>query len=158
MDKEKTKEKKEKTDEELEELAKEDVVLEACLEINKVFSGNLEELSKNYARVTLEITDKMKLDKLGLAHSGNIFSSASFAALAAINDPNAIMVSSEVRFLAPVEVGNIITFEAKAIQSETRKREIEVVGTILDIKIFEGTFSVAMFDTHVLKFKIKKVD
>jgi len=144
--------------EELEELPKEEIVLQTCLEINKGLNGELDELSKDYAKVTLEITDKMRVDKLGLAHSGNIFSAAAFAALAAINNPNAIMVSAEVKFLAPIEVGNVLELEAKALQSETRKREVEVIGTILGIKVFDSTFSVAMFDTHVLRFKIKKVD
>ncbi len=149
---------KQTKEEELEELAKQEVILETCLEINKLFSGEIEELERDYAKVILEITDKMRLDKIGLANSGNIFSAASFAALAAINNPNAIMVGAEVKFLAPVEVGNIIEFEAKALQSETRKREVEVIGSILNIKVFEGTFSVAMFETHVLRFKIRKVD
>ena len=98
----------------------------------------------------------MALDKNGLIHSGYLFSSAAYAALLAVNDANAIVIGAEVKFLAPIEVGNNVEFRAETLQEDTKKREVKVEGFVLDIKIFDAMIYVAVFDRHVLSLHITK--
>jgi len=43
----------------------------------------------------------MAVDQMGLVHGGFTFGAADFAAMAAVNDPNVVLVSSECRFFKP---------------------------------------------------------
>lgn len=126
-----------------------------CLNIDPN-NGKLQELHYGEASVFLETTSKMIIDKSGLIHSGNIFGSAAYAALLAVNQPNGVIISAEVKFLAPIELGNEITFKAKMLQEDTKKREVRVEGFVLDIKIFDALFAIAVFERHVLSLHIVK--
>lgn len=116
--------------------------------------GELVKISDLHAETVLKTDDRMVADDYGLVHPGFVFSAASFCAIAAINDPNAIVVTSESKFLSPIEKGNELHFFAKVLQNDTKKREVKVTGTLLGLKIFEGMFDVAVFDKHILKMKI----
>lgn len=116
--------------------------------------GELKELGKGMAKVWLVTTKAMASDSMGLVHAGFIFSSANFSAMCAINDPNAILIGADSKFLAPIEVGNEIEFRARALQNDTKKREVKVEGYVLDIKVFDAMFYVAMFDHHIFKLRI----
>jgi len=133
-----------------------EVKLNTHQRINKELSGNVVELSEGYAKVELLTTRDMVVDNMGLVHGGFTFSAADFAAMAAVNDPNVVLVSSECRFLSPVKVGDTVTFEAKERYHESRKRHIHVIGKFKDIKVFEGEFLVVVLDRHVLKLKLIK--
>lgn len=143
-------------EDELAPIRDEAVTLQAYERFDPEVCGELEELEKNRAVVRLETTRKMSVDKEGLVHGGYIFSAANFAAMAAINNKFAVLIGSDVKFLAPLENGNVIDFEARVLQSETKKREIKVTGSVMDIKVFEGLFYVAIFDKHVLKLKLTR--
>lgn len=131
------------------------VVQKACLRIDHS-NGIIKEQKYGKASVQLEATSKMTLDKSGLVHSGYLFSASAYAALLAVNDPNAIVIGAEVKFLAPIEVGNEVVFKAETLQEDTKKREVKVEGFVLDIKIFDAMFFVAVFDRHVLSLHITK--
>lgn len=131
------------------------VLQKVCANID-ADNGSIKELKHGKASVMLETTSKMVMDKTGLIHSGNIFSSASYSALLAVNHPNAIVIGAEVKFLAPIELGNEITFRAQTLQEDTKKREVKVEGFVLDIKIFDAMFYIAVFDKHVLSLHIVK--
>ena len=45
---------------------------------------------------------------------------------------------------------------AQSLQEDTKKREVKVEGFVLDIKIFDAMFYVAVFDKHVLNLHITK--
>lgn len=132
----------------------EEVHLLAHPKINEHLCGEVKENKEGYARVMLVTNAEMVVDSVGLVHSGFIFASAAHAAMSAINDPNAIIVGADSKFLAPIEEGNVIDFEAKVLQKDTKKREVKVAGMILDIKIFEGIFHIVSFDRHVLRLKL----
>jgi hypothetical protein len=53
-------------------------------------------------------------------------------------------------------VGDVVLFEAHAKFEDARKREVDVVGSINDIKVFEGTFTAVILPEHVLKLKLKR--
>ena len=132
------------------------VELKTHQRIDQTLCGNLVELGNGYARVELDTTREMVVDEMGLVHGGFTFAAADFAAMAAVNDPNVVLVSSECRFLSPVKVGDRVVFEAKELYKEARKRNIHVVGYFEDIKVFEGEFMAVVLERHVLKLKLVK--
>lgn len=120
--------------------------------------GSIISLEKGLSRVNLLTTNDMVIDELGLIHSGFVFSSADYAAATAVNEENVVVIGARTSFLAPAKVGDLIEFEAKAKFEDSRKREINVVGKINDIKIFEGVFHAVVLDKHIFKIKIKNVN
>lgn len=135
-------------------MSDEKVELKTHKEINPITNGKLIELKYNYARVLLETTQDMAVDELGLIHGGYIFGAADFCAMATINEPNVVLVSSQCKFLAPTKVGDVVEFESSIIFNEEKKQEVLIVGKIGDIKIFEGNFGTVVLPKHVLKLKI----
>ncbi|TLD82932.1 hypothetical protein LS70_006490 [Helicobacter sp. MIT 11-5569] len=131
------------------------VIQKVCLNINPA-NGVIKEQSYGKASVLLEVTNKMVIDKTGLIHSGYLFSSAAYCALLAVNEPNGIMIGAEVKFLAPIELGNEVLYRAETLQEDTKKREVKVEGFVLDIKIFDAIFYIAVFDKHVLSLHITR--
>ena len=79
----------------------ESVVQKVCQNID-LNNGAIKELKNRQASVMLETTSKMILDKSGLVHTGNLYSSAAYSALLAVNNPNAIIIGVEMKFLAPI--------------------------------------------------------
>ncbi|MGP1450521.1 MAG: PaaI family thioesterase [Wolinella sp.] len=138
---------------ELDKTQEESLPQRTYLEVDSSF-GEVRELTRGYANVWLSTSKTMSIDNMGLVHPGFIFSSANFAAMCAINDPNAILIGADAKFLAPTEAGNEIEFRAHALQHDTKKREVRVEGYVLDIKVFDATFFVAMFDHHIFKLRI----
>ncbi len=134
----------------------ENIELNTHRRIDQSLCGTLVELSEGYAKVELEATKQMAVDEMGLVHGGFTFAAADFAAMAAVNDPNVVLVSSECRFLSPVKVGDRVVFEAREQYKESRKRKIKVIGRFEDIKVFEGDFMAVVLERHVLKLKLLK--
>ncbi len=134
----------------------ENLELKTHRRIDQSLCGTLLELGDGYAKVELETSKQMAVDELGLVHGGFTFAAADFAAMAAVNDPNVVLVSSECRFLSPVKVGDRVVFEAKELYKESRKRKIHVIGYFEDIKVFEGDFMAVVLERHVLKLKLLK--
>jgi len=122
--------------------------------INQQLCGKLIELKENYAKVKFEATEEMAVDELGLIHGGFTFGAADFCAMATINHPNVVLVSSNSKFLAPVKVGDVVIFESEIVFDDDKKQEVIVRGTIDDIKVFEGVFGTVVLKKHVLKLKI----
>ncbi|WP_104696872.1 MULTISPECIES: thioesterase [unclassified Helicobacter] len=130
--------------------------LVVCTNVNTDFCGELVRIAENSAEVVFVASSAMLSDSERTIHLGFIFNSASYAALCAINKKNAIIISSEVKFLAPIELGHEILFRATALQNGFKKCEVKVEGFLLDIKIFEGMFYIAIFDKKLFKLKLKE--
>jgi len=124
--------------------------------INTVYSGEIVKMEAGYAKVMLETIECMRADDLGLVHGGFIFSAADFAAMAAVNEPNVVLASCNCLFLAPVRVGDTVTFEATEHQKEGRKRNVTVRGFVHEIKVFEGEFKTVVTERHVLRLDLMK--
>ena len=122
--------------------------------IDQTLCGKLIEQEKNYAKVKFEATQDMAVDDLGLIHGGFTFGAADFCAMATVNHPNVVLVSSKSKFLAPVKVGDIIIFESEVIFDDDKKQEVIITGKIDDIKVYEGLFGTVVLKKHVLKLKI----
>ncbi len=130
------------------------VLLNTHEKIDSALCGDIEELKRGYSRILLITTEVMRADDVGLVHGGFIFSAADFAAMTAVNERNVILASSACQFLAPVRVGDHVTFEAHERQKEGRKRAVYVTGSVLDIKVFEGEFKTVVTDNHVLNLTL----
>lgn len=126
--------------------------------IRTSLSGNIISLDNSTSRTSLQTTNEMSVDSLGLIHSGFIFGAAEYAAAIAVNEENLVIIAAKTKFLAPAKSGDLIEFEAKAKFEDSRKREIRVTGEISEIKIFEGVFQAVVLEKHILKTKIKNID
>lgn len=124
--------------------------------INTVYSGEIVRLEKGFAKVSLETSEVMRADDVGLVHGGFIFSAADFAAMVSVNEPNVVLAACNCLFLAPVRVGDTVTFEATEHQKEGRKRNVTVRGFVHDIKVFEGEFKTVVTERHVLRLDLMK--
>jgi acyl-CoA thioesterase len=136
----------------------ESTILETHLLINKYLCGELTKLEKGYAEVTLTTEDEMIVDEMGLIHGGFVFGAADFAAMAAVNEKNVVLVASNCQFLAPAKKGDIVLVKAKVRQKEGRKRNVSVQAYVKNIKIFDGEFMTVITEKHVLKLKLYDED
>jgi acyl-coenzyme A thioesterase PaaI-like protein len=122
--------------------------------IKNIYVGSLSALAKNSAKVILQTTNEMTVDEFGLIHNGFIFGAAEYAAVAAINEENIVIIGCRSKFFAPAKIGDIITFEAKGRFEDARKREVKVLGIINEIKVFEGVFQAVLLEHHILETKL----
>lgn len=134
-----------------------EVVLHTHDQINTRYSGEVSELREGYAKVTLQTNDDMVVDKHGLVHGGFIFSAADFAAMAAVNDRYVVLSGAVSKFLSPVRVGDAVVFEATSRHMDGRRREVNVVGYVLEVKVFEATFKTVILESHVLSLDLMKI-
>ena len=129
--------------------------LQVCTSMPSNIVGELVELYRDKAVVRFRPNERMIMDESKMIHAGFVFNAASFAAMAAINKKYSVLIASDVKFLAPIELGHEITFKAQAIQSDTKKCEVKVEGFLLDIKIFDSLFHIAVFDKKIFKLRFK---
>lgn len=141
---------------ELEEYVHEDdkVFLQTHNKVNQDFSGEIIKLERGYVEVRLTTTPDMLADDIGLIHGGFIFSAADYAAMAAVNEKNVVLVGSDCQFLSPVKFHDEVNIIARLRHKEGRKRNVYVEAYVLDIKVFEGIFKTVVTERHVLKLKL----
>ena len=130
------------------------ITLATHLKINHSLSGEIMLIEKGYVEVRLTTTADMVADDMGLVHGGFIFSAADFAAMAAVNERNVVLVASDCQFLSPVRFHDEVNFVARVRHQEGKKRDVYVTGYVLDIKVFEGEFKTIITERHVLKLKL----
>lgn len=114
-------------------------------------SGTVVALEANHAKTNFFATSEMIVDTEGLIHSGFVFSAASYAALASINETHSVLIGAKIHFYAPSRVNEMIEFDAHAHFGESKKREVRVIGKTKDVKVFEGTFQIVVLEDHIFK-------
>ncbi|MEZ4322742.1 MAG: PaaI family thioesterase [Myxococcota bacterium] len=119
--------------------------------IDRSLSGRPLTLESGRAVVQLDTIPAMRADDQGLVHGGFVFSAADYAAMLAVNDPHVVLGSAEVRFTAPVRVGESVVLTAEVGEAKGRKREVSVSGTVGERAVLEGTFTAFVLDRHVLE-------
>jgi len=126
--------------------------LNTHLHIDTSLCGKVMKLENGYAEVLLHTVQQMKADRQGLIHGGFIFGAADYAAMCAVNDPYVVLGSATSKFIAPVKVGDAVLYKAtiKIEASNGKKRIVEVVATVKDIIVFEGSFTTFVLAKHVL--------
>lgn len=103
------------------------------------------------AVVELTASEKMAVDEVGLIHGGFIFGLADYAAMLAVNHPNVVLGSSEVRFLAPVIVGNLMIARARVVKRKGNQRQVSVDILVGEKKVLTGLMTCHILHEHVLK-------
>lgn len=125
--------------------------LNTHLAINRSLCGEILSLAEGKSTVKLNTTMEMVADDYNLVHGGFIFGAADFAAMAAVNDPNVVLGSAEVKFLKPTRSGDSVVLEAHVIEADGKRRRVEVEGIDgAGIKIFSGVFTCFVLEKHVL--------
>jgi|CryBogDrversion2_1035201.scaffolds.fasta_scaffold04099_1 acyl-CoA thioesterase len=122
--------------------------------INQDLCGEIHKLELGYVEVELVTTEDMVADDMGLIHGGFVFSAADYAAMAAVNERNVVLVASECQFLSPVKLGDVVKIIAKVRHKEGRKRNVEVEAFVTEVKVFSGLFKTVITERHVLKLNL----
>lgn len=102
------------------------------------------------ARAKLATVPDMAADDAGLVHGGFVFGLADYAAMLAVNHPNVVLGSANVRFTAPVRVGEEVVAKAAVVRTKGKKRELEVSASVGERVVLEGTLIAFVLDEHVL--------
>lgn len=107
-------------------------------------------LGDGEAIVELEALEEMAVDEWGLIHGGFTFGLADYAAMLAVNHPNVVLASAEVRFTAPVRVGDLMRAEARVVEERGKWRRVEVEVSVDDRTVLEGVMNCVILRRHVL--------
>ncbi len=118
--------------------------------VDRRLSGTPVHLAPGLARVELTTTEEMVADDTGLIHGGFIFGLADLAAVLAVNHPNVVVGSAEVRFMKPVVLGDRLVAEARLIEEQEVKKLVEVQIRVAEVAVFRGEFICFTPDRHVL--------
>ncbi|MDY0268384.1 PaaI family thioesterase [Trichloromonas sp.] len=92
---------------------------------------------------------EMVADDRGLVHGGFTFGLADYAAMLAVNDPHVVLGAAEVKFLAPVTLGETMLAKAEVIGESGKKRQVRCTVST-DRPVFEGSFTCFVLPGHVL--------
>ena len=101
--------------------------------------------------VELTADEKMAVDEMGLIHGGFTFGVADYASMLAINHPYVVLGSSQVRFLAPVKVGDRMIARANVVKRDGNCREVVVDVLVNEKRVLTGTMTCYILNEHVLK-------
>jgi acyl-coenzyme A thioesterase PaaI-like protein len=120
------------------------------LAIDKALVGTITSLGEGFAVGTLTATKAMAADDRGLVHGSFAFGLADYAAMVSVNDPHVVLGSAELRFLAPVTVGQTMTARAEVVEEKGKKRVVEVSVKVDDTEVLAGTLTGFVLAQHVL--------
>jgi len=121
------------------------------LRIDERLSGSPVLVEEGQSEVHLATTMQMAVDDRGLVHGGFVFGLADYAAMLAVNDPNVVLGSADVRFTAPVRAGDMLTAHAQIVGTEGSRRKVVVEVCCGDTILLKGEFSCFVLDSHVLE-------
>lgn len=119
--------------------------------IDPVLCGTPLELAAGRARAEMTTTEVMGTDARGLVHGGFVFGLADHAAMLAVNDPFVVLGSADVRFNAPVRVGETVIATAEIREEKGKKRVILVEAKVGDRTVLSGTMVAFVLPQHVLE-------
>jgi len=129
---------------------------ETHLSVSGDLVGNAERIETGKrSQVSLAVNANMRVDEKGLAHGGFAFGLADYAAMVAVNDPYVVLLSSQVRFLKPVIVGDSLAAQAEVTETDGKKRKVwcEIFNQDRQ-KVFEGEFLCLVLAQHILEKRI----
>ncbi len=126
---------------------------ETHLLASKELIGEVRRIEKGKcAEVSLIANEKMQVDAMGLIHGGFTFGLADYAAMVTVNDPFVVLVSSNVKFIKPVIVGDRLTAKSEVTEVKgTKKTVFCQVFNQRNEKVFEGEFVCVSLAKHVLE-------
>ena len=124
--------------------------LNTHLIIDRTLCGKVVKLQENYAEVLLHTTQQMCVDIEGLVHGGFVFNAADYAAMSVVNDPYVVLGAADVKFIAPVKLGDAVVCKATIVSEKGKKKEVNVQALVDEKLVFEGSFTTFVLDKHVL--------
>jgi len=107
-------------------------------------------LEEGKAVVELTATEEMAVDERGLVHGGFTFGLADYAAMLAVNDPLVVLGSADVKFTAPVKVGECMVATGVVKAMEGRRRDVSVEVSVVEKVVLKGTMACFVLQRHVL--------
>jgi acyl-coenzyme A thioesterase PaaI-like protein len=125
--------------------------VETHLGIDRRLCGAPVSLGEGTATASFVATKEMAVDDRGLVHGGFVFGLADHAAMLAVNHPNVVLGSSDVRFLAPVEVGDEVVATATRTEESGKKHVLRVSAKVGDREVLGGTMTAFVLEKHVLE-------
>jgi len=118
--------------------------------LSRRLCGEAREVAPGSARVDWLADEETRADDHGLVHGGFVFGVADHAAMLAINHPNVVLGSADVRFLRPVRVGETLSAEATELPPQGKKRMVSVEVKRGAEVVMSGTFTCFVPEKHVL--------
>lgn len=112
--------------------------------------GVVRTVSTGEATATLRAIPEMAVDDRGLVHGSFVFGVVDLAAMAAVNDPNVVLGAADVRFRAPVRVGDEVVASARVDASDGKRRTVTVTAEAGGRAVLSGTLTAFVLDAHVL--------
>jgi uncharacterized protein (TIGR00369 family) len=120
------------------------------LSINQRLCGKPIHVKNGNSRVELVTTPEMAADNTHLVHGGFVFGLADYAAMLAVNHPNVVLGSAEVKFLKPVQVGDQLLASATVKNISGKKQIVDVIVKNSNISVLSGNFICFVLEAHVL--------
>lgn len=120
------------------------------LAIDRALCGEPVALEPGRATVQLVARPDMAADARGLVHGGFVFGLADYAAMLAVNDPHVVLGSAEVRFTAPLTVGETVVAEAQVAATSGKKRVVDVRVRRGEVEVLSGRLTCFVLERHVL--------
>jgi acyl-coenzyme A thioesterase PaaI-like protein len=128
------------------------------LAIDRRLCGEPLEIAEGSAAVAWTALPEMAADERGLVHGGFVFGLADYAAMLAVNHPNVVLGSAEVRFLKPVTVGERLVARAEVEETDGRKSRVRVEVRRGEEEVMSGSFSCFTLERHVLDGALERGD
>ncbi|MCB9594172.1 MAG: thioesterase [Sandaracinaceae bacterium] len=120
------------------------------LAISTRLVGEVIAIEPGEASARLLTTPEMAADEQGLVHGGFVFGLADYAGMLAVNHPHVVLGSADLRFTAPVAVGDAVIARASVTAEKGKKRSIDVTASVGDRVVLEGTLTAFVLEQHVL--------
>jgi len=108
------------------------------------------ELTDNHAIIMINSETCERVKESGLIYDGVIFSAATFAATAAINQKSMFLIGVDINFLNPIKENDDIIFEANVHNSSSGKKIVEVTAKVNEIEFMRGDFILLKLDEKSL--------
>ncbi|MDL2210843.1 PaaI family thioesterase [Desulfovibrio sp. OttesenSCG-928-O18] len=118
--------------------------------ISSELCGSPVSLEPGKCVVAMTPVSVMTADDSGLVHGGFVFGMADYAAMLAVNDPNVVLGSCEMRFLKPVRAGEKILATAEVKEEKGKKRIVDISVTRAGEEVAAGSCTCFVLDKHVL--------
>ncbi len=119
--------------------------------IDPTLCGSPTQLAPGRATVELTTTAAMGADAHGLVHGGFVFGLADHAAMLAINEPTVVLGAANLRFLAPVTVGQTCVATAEVTAHEGKKHIVSVSVVVAETEVLSGELTCFVPSRHVLE-------
>lgn len=121
------------------------------LAIDQALCGKPLFIEDGESRVVFTALPEMAADKADLVHGGFVFGLGDYAAMLAVNHPNVVLGSADVKFLSPVQVGDTLEARASVQKVDGKKQMVDVVISQRGKKVFTGRFTCFVLEAHVFE-------